>query len=426
MGNIKTQTRTLYEREPRVLKLAHWANPIVSDTVARSVQQTTTSFRSGSRSDTFIDGESTLTTGWRSSAFDNGHEFDTISTIVDLSHKGTHKLASADGRSYWIGPKGLDTTGISTTFTTAPVWDINQANVIGSQFIRQTTPTKPSAKLASSIGELWADKGVASFIGSATLSDKLNVFQKAGSEYLNVVFGWLPFVGELTNVLRAVSESEKILSQYVRDSGKVIRRKRSFDPIQTNQPVRTFANRSLAWPVTASYFEPLASKRSGTLELREGTETIFSFSAAYTYYLETGGNFFADLKRFEQLSNKLLGTRITPEVLWELVPFSWLVDWMATTGTYVANATSFNNDDLVLRYGYVMRQQKHWQQWSLPGLTIGGKPLGTVVVATTSIRKSRVRSTPYGFGRNPAAFSGQQWAILAALGMTRAPNKLIS
>jgi len=335
-------------------------------------------------------------------------------------------LSSADGLSFWLGPKSIDITGISTTFTTAPAWDINQANVVGSQFIRQTTPTAPSASLATAIGELYADKKIASFIGSATLSDKLSVFQKAGSEYLNVVFGWVPFVAELTRVLNAVSTSEKIISQFVRDSGKIVRRQRSWDPITTQQPVRTFANRSLAWVVSASYFEPSASKRSGTLELREGTETQFSFSAAYTYYLDTGGDFFTDIKRFEQLANKLLGTRITPEVLWELVPFSWLVDWVASTGTFVSNYSSFNGDELVLKYGYVMRQQKHWQQWSLPGLTIGGKNLGTIVNATTSVRKSRRRSTPYGFGLNPNTFTGAQWAILAALGMTKAPNKLIS
>jgi hypothetical protein len=315
---------------------------------------------------------------------------------------------------------------VSSYFGSIPAWANADADVIGSQFIRLTRPTRPSASLATAIGELWADKRIASVIGSATLSDKLSVFQKAGSEYLNVVFGWVPFVAELTDVLNAVVTSEKIISQFVRDSGQSVRRKRSYEPITEYAPQVIMTSRELAYPVSGMgpYLEPTAANRRGTLEVRQWKTVKYSFSVAYTYYLETGGDFFSDLKRFEQLANKLLGTRITPEVLWELVPFSWLVDWMWSTGTFVSNYSAFNGDELVLRYGYVMRQQEHWTQRSLTGTSFGGKSPGTIVNTYSEIRKTRRRSTPYGFGRNPNSFTGAQWAILAALGLTRSPNKL--
>jgi len=41
-------------------------------------------------------------------------------------------------------------------------------------------------------------------------------------------------------------------------------------------------------------------------------------------------------------------------------------------------------------------------------------------------RKQRFRANPYGFARNPNSFSGKQWAILGALGLTKAPRRLIN
>lgn len=422
MGKTITQSRTLYDRVPRELKLAHWANPILSDAVARSVQQTTTSYRSGSRYNDPVVGESVFV---RKPSGDNGHEFDTFSRTTSFSHTA-YRVSNTAGTSYWDGVIVPDTTGVSSYYGNVPAWANADADIIGSQFIRLTRPTKPSASLATAIGELWADKRVASVIGSATLSDKLSVFQKAGSEYLNVTFGWIPFLAELTDVLNAVVSSEKIISQFVRDSGRIVRRRRSYEPLVEYAPVQVITNRELAYPISGMgpYLEPDAVKRRGTLEVRQWKRVTYSFSAAYTYYLETGGDFFSDLKRFEQLANRLLGTRITPEVLWELVPFSWLVDWMWSTGTFVSNYSAFNGDELVLKYGYVMRQHEHWRQCSLSGNSFGGKSPGTIVQTYSDIRKSRRRSTPYGFGRNPNSFTGAQWAILAALGLTKAPNKL--
>jgi len=39
-------------------------------------------------------------------------------------------------------------------------------------------------------------------------------------------------------------------------------------------------------------------------------------------------------------------------------------------------------------------------------------------------QKERYRASPYGFGTNPENYSPSQWAILAALGLTKGGNKL--
>jgi hypothetical protein len=39
-------------------------------------------------------------------------------------------------------------------------------------------------------------------------------------------------------------------------------------------------------------------------------------------------------------------------------------------------------------------------------------------------QKERVRATPYGFGLDLGSLNPRQWAILASLGLTRAPQRL--
>jgi len=444
MGGYKTQTRTLTEYGSRTYKLAHWANPISGQVPTVSGTQTTYSYRdvvSADNTATAVQDQRPGPHGspprnplhlglgargaWAQTPYDSGHDFDTFREKTVYSHP-SFRLSNLAGTSYYEGPLVLDKSLVSW-IGSAPPWSSSAAGVIGAQFIRATRPTAPSAQLATAFGEIFADGRVASIIGGSLMSDKLNVFRKAGGEYLNVTFGWLPFLADLLDVLNAVVNSRKIIEQYVRDSGQIVRRRRSYSPINTHEPVQTFSGRELVFPVSGfgSYIEPDAQKRRGTLTVRSWRTEKYSFSAAYTYYLDTGGDFFSDLRRFEQLANRLLGTRITPEVLWELVPFSWLVDWMSSTGVYISNYSSFNGDELVLRYGYVMRQLEHWRQISFSGASYGGKSLGTVTETLSSIRKSRVRSTPYGFGLNPDAFNARQWAILAALGLTKAPNKLV-
>lgn len=61
----------------------------------------------------------------------------------------------------------------------------------------------------------------------------------------------------------------------------------------------------------------------------------------------------------------------------------------------------------------------------LPNVTPRGvaRPLGETIEVSRKVRRA---ASPYGFGLNAEAFSPKQWAILAALGLTRAPGRLFS
>jgi len=148
------------------------------------------------------------------------------------------------------------------------------------------------------------------------------------------------------------------------------------------------------------------------------------FSGAFTYYLSPGKDLLGRMVRYEQLANKLLGSRLTPEVLWELAPWSWLVDWFVDIQTALRTATLLENDGLVVRYGYLMRTTARVNTVTVDRIRFKPKTLYNIAHSKHLLVKERARSTPFGFGLNPNTFSARQWAILGALGLTKAPKTL--
>jgi hypothetical protein len=107
-----------------------------------------------------------------------------------------------------------------------------QLDQAGTTAIARCEPTNPIFDAATFIGEL-RDGGIPKAPGLqaiASLRERTAVAKAAGSEYLNVEFGWKPLVSDLRNLSRAVHESHQIMSSYRKGSGKKIRRAFSFPP----------------------------------------------------------------------------------------------------------------------------------------------------------------------------------------------------
>jgi len=122
-----------------------------------------------------------------------------------------------------------------------------------------------------------------------------------------------------------------------------------------------------------------------------------------------------------------LGTRLDPEVLWNLAPWTWMVDWVANFGDIVGNLSAIVADHLVMQYGYIMHEVIVTKEIYFPrGLysrntypyisSFDEKPWN---VTLTYHSKTRTGASPFGFGLSPESFTTQQWAILGALGISR-------
>lgn len=363
---------------------------------------------------------------------DNGHTFSTEKVLKVSSY--VRKYRTISGKVWGIdGYCNPFHSPASTEMALPPVPSFDE-NWYGNRFIADTAPTVPKANLALSLAELLRD-GIASVPGTAVLqsiADRSSFFRSLGKEYLNLQFGWAPFLSDLTDMIKSVSNANQALLNLRRNSGRLTRRRRSLPPKISMLPSVTFSNKvpraGTASGSLGSVWNPMfqggSAGRTGIATVERRISEEIWFSGAFTYFLDPGSTLIGKFERYEQEANHLLGLRITPEVLWNLMPWSWLVDWFVDVSSALAAAELLSEDGLVMQYGYMMRKTTRSVTSSMPVTFLGDSAPTTLFLSHTAIRKERFRATPFGFGLNPNSFTARQWAILGALGLTKAPNSL--
>lgn len=313
-------------------------------------------------------------------------------------------LACDPEAEYFSWPK-VDASSDSTLFA------------LGTKAIAIVKPTNSVADAATALIELYRE-GLPKMVGATLWKSKTETARRkaAGSEYLNVEFGWKPLIGDIQDVYKAIKKSDAVMKQYQRDAGKVVRRKFEF-PSEKWTDRKVLSSSHLPHITMSSSI--LMKDQGGSLRGRLIQTDIFEkrtwFSGAFTYHLPDDW--------YKQGSSSkmdvLLGTKITPEVVWNVTPWSWFADWFANTGDVISNLTDMASDGLVLRYGYIMQHVKHERVYSFEG----DHPYSTDAVPSpiTLVDETKVRlaASPYGFGITWEGFSARQAAILAALGLTK-------
>lgn len=316
---------------------------------------------------------------------------------------------NGDTMSY---PSGLFTgyvissgfTGVSMpTYKSA----LSDATLIGkgATAISRVIPTAPDFSLATQIGEL--KEKFPTIIGSSLMRDQVKTARSAGSEYLNVEFGWKPLVKSVQDFARAVKNGNSQIMSYSKEARRHTRRRYSFptvmDPVKYDSDQGgTLRPAQVPFHSRGSYWE-------------QSTQDTW-FSGAWVFYVPVGDDLRSRILRTNSEANKLLGTRLTPSVLWELAPWSWAVDWFTNVGDVFTNISAIGVDGLVMKYGYIMhhnrtfREQRH---------TRTSKPFLTTYRDATFDTKLRMEASPYGFGVNWDGMTPRQIAIATALGLAR-------
>jgi len=290
-------------------------------------------------------------------------------------------------------------------------------NALGTTAIARVEPTRSVGDTATLLGELFRE-GIPSMLGAQLWKDRTAKAKAAGGEYLNFQFGWAPLVTEVRQLASAVKNAKAILKQYKRDEGRLVRRRYDF-PSDT----ATYGEKKLR--VNPSPLNGMGGVGGECdWEMWKTWDQKTWFSGAFTYYISASNDQFNKLDQYITYADKILGLELTPEVLWSLAPWSWAIDWFTNVGDIIHNVSAFNQDDLVMRYGYIMQSKVEGFhcRWSAPELTRGTSTDGWMTTEAYCLK--RLKSTPYGFGLNLGSLSNYQWSILAALGMTRGPKML--
>lgn len=323
----------------------------------------------------------------------------------------------------YLGPLSARSNSVSPISTLWPVLsypDEALITTLGATAIARCIPTNPVSDVMVFLGELKND-GLPHIIGSSAFRDRALKFKNLGDEYLNVEFGWKPFISDIKKFAYASHNSEAIIKQYIRDSGHGVRRTYKFPTVTTTE-VTDLTPGLPAPSLVTSYY-----RNGATLMPRQKTRVTtvdYWFSGCFTYHLHLGSSSEEKMALHAQLARKLAGLELTPEVLWELAPWSWAVDWAVNMGDILHNFAAFAQDGLVMKYGYMMAHSVIEDTYTIGETAYQNRSIGPLSQTFGTDIKVRRKATPFGFGLSSGGFSTRQWAILAALGLSRSGRQL--
>ncbi|DAD51265.1 TPA_asm: maturation protein [ssRNA phage Zoerhiza.4_9] len=301
--------------------------------------------------------------------------------------------------------------------------------VDGTNAISYASPTNPVSNLGTTLAETFRE-GVPSLPGIQSWKRRTEAAKAAGSEYLNYQFGWAPLVDEVHSVGNTARHHRSLMKQYEKGAGRDTHRTFRY-PSQT---VNKGEVRGAAYPLASGFdsswtnINVPAPQRSISLV----RETRRWFEGMFTYALPSSTDSWRKADGFGQEAEHLFGLSLTPDVLWELTPWSWAVDWFSNAGEVINNVTNFGTAGLVMRYGYQMEETIETvtaESGSMgfarpvdrsrpngPYESIYAAPCTSSIICTT---KRRLPASPFGFSVGWEGLSPTQLAITAALGITR-------
>lgn len=282
----------------------------------------------------------------------------------------------------------------------------------GPQAWNKFKPGKPDVGLAQFIAELKDISGLK--MQFLQFSQGLRKFLKGGGQnYLAVQFGWRPFINDLKDWWSSIRQIDKRIAALRKLNGQWHRRGGTlFEDSSTSTSSGTDNIITPGNYLTAKGW-------------KVDTESINKcwFKGSFRYFIPG-----LDDPRWGKLRaiSELWDLSITPELVWELLPWSWLVDWFANVGTVISNWQSQISDQVVGRYAYVMystNQRVTWRADAINRYTctynrVQYNPVHCEALFRVTT-KSRAEASPFGFGLTTGGLNAFQLSILAALGLSK-------
>lgn len=324
----------------------------------------------------------------------------------------------------------LDWTDTSSSLLNDCAWVDPDIVVDGTTGWNKAKPSAAQVESLVALGELDEIprmlKNTAKFYydawKAASKSERRLFYQLPGSaadNFLNIQFGWLPFLRDLQDLRKTVANQEKYIDQLRRDNRQWRYVRRSVRENHSKEVVYDDQSNVGHMPVLSTHYYTGPPWGSRTVVLEDKLKVWLA--GRFRYYipqLKVSG----PTTMWE--AAYLYGLMPSPAVIYELTPWSWLADWVANAGDIVDNLSSILLEGVTSKYAYVMAHRKQTATCRAISnfSTQCGGPLETVSVAMSE-QKVRRAASPFGFGLKPSEFSPRKWAILGALGLSKATIK---
>lgn len=269
--------------------------------------------------------------------------------------------------------------------------------------------------------------------GSQSKKRKKSELSKSGQFYLAAQFGYIPLLRDIQNYVKAQKNAQKRLDQLYRDAGKPVRRRTTLKNSASENASYGLQSGYTGGSTALNFLQPtfvtqcyVDTKSSGkTTRYVRNVRTWAEGS--FAYMLPPGPR---NVVWTRKMMRRIMGKRVTPADLYQVMPWSWLNDYFTTLGEVIKAVSPGVADRLYCNYAYIM-QTKEWTTTTVATTTIAanGAKAGegyqthqvSASMTTQHISKCRVAASPFGWGLKQSDLNGSQLAILGALGLSRLP-----
>lgn len=302
---------------------------------------------------------------------------------------------------------------------------------LATGLIASANPWAPKASLAVTVMELLTGDVPSVFKNLRRyLTDLQSLKKTAGSDWLNVQFGWVPLISDIMDAVKVLYQLHLLLygSNERRrgregDLGTWSRFIDSTPSVSARNPILGSAlGQKVVDTVGSASSPPNIAPPTGRWSRTFTVRADYRFSARYHRGARPNQTEFSYIDR----AVELLGLELTPDVLWQLTPWTWLLDWATNLGSISQNLSTLDWSNVLLDYAYLTYRIRTDSSMSV--VTPGRWTQGTALTyesplflsnRVTTDEKIREQASPFGFSVNWNGLSPFQLSILAALGMSR-------
>ncbi len=318
---------------------------------------------------------------------------------------------------------------------------------MAAPLLRQSAPSQQEINLVRSLGEL---KDFPSMLKASKLvqTHGIRAFRNpkdAAGQFLNWMFGVQPTISDLQALSETVIRADPILKQYIAQERVRLRRKATRE-LGDYQNSGTYVNKfgftssgatSFGGDVSAQYSYVLPTDSSTASDVLYAhvawsvrARQRLVTSATYEYYIPQPEGVSGRMSEYSQLARRLVGGGLTAETIYDLTPYSWLVDWFVDVGGLISYQQNMvDNQMIAIRKSFSVIEEVVAQativdyHYDATG-TVGARKLAKPISHSGETAIYRWKRVQRGAG-NPYSvtptwnFSRQQWAIAAAMGLSR-------
>lgn len=340
---------------------------------------------------------------------------------------------------YWTHPTfvgELRNQGHHLTSGT-PVWDTvrssydavaSSLSTYSASAFNRMRPDLPSFSIAQQLGELREVPGslkrdvrrIRDTVRDKSGKTKLS---RTAEWHLSLQFGWLPLLSSVRDFVKAHRDSQKRLRKLIDDASKPKRRSTRLDGLMGNSNKEWVNNQTFSNGYGAPHFPSLVTQAYGGGPSYQTTTTTLQVrtwaTGTFTYWLPPGPR---DYHWNRKLYRRIMGMYVTPSVIYELVPWSWLVDYFTTCGDFYKAVSAGVADRCVAKNLCMMQTVtlRNFTKCRIP-VVVGNNfsVFAETFAVRTMTRKFRMPGSPFGWGVRHSDLSLHQKGILAALGLSR-------